>query len=158
MLLFLHFPQSTRKICFDRSHWCANGLNVMFSSRFSCRHRAGQVRKADFDGSPVPCGVASFFPHLSLRADYCFALGSSHHQFNKSDQQNHFHPWLSYFWTLQSALEVWVVRTFWGFFSLFPCFFFFFAPVILDEVLMFALSHRVGQLRLVRVMRLICVL
>lgn len=74
-----------------------------------------------------PCPVVlHLFPTLvPQRADYCFALGSSHHQFNKSDQQNHFHPWLSYFWTLHSALEVWVVRT--SFFSLSFLVFFFFS-------------------------------
>lgn len=51
----------------------------------------------------------SFHPTLvSHGAQCCFALGSSHHQFNKSDQQNHFHPWLPYFWTA----EVWVVGLF----------------------------------------------
>lgn len=44
-----------------------------------------------------------------------------------------------------------MVRTLFFFSLSFLVFFFFFAPVILDEVLMFALSHRVGQLRLVRV-------
>lgn len=59
------------------------------------------------------CFTSFFFSTLdSQGAQYCFALGSSHHQFNKSDQQNHFHPWLPYFWTLQMAVEVWVVRLF----------------------------------------------
>lgn len=76
---------------------------------------------------PCPVVLHLFPPTLvPQRADYCFALGSSHHQFNKSDQQNHFHPWLSYFWTLHSALEVWVVRTLFFFSLSFLVFFFFF--------------------------------
>lgn len=99
---------------FSAQHWS----NVSFSSHFLfSRHLTGQVRKQDFSNTkktdPSHSLSHLFFFHTCLpRSTVLLYTGSSHHQFNKSDQQNHFQPWLPYSWTLQTAVGVWVVRLF----------------------------------------------
>lgn len=121
--------------------------NFTFSSLFSSRHPTGQVRKLDFSHTPKMNPSYSlcyiFFPHLYLKEPSAVlhsvqVITNSIKVTNKSIFTHdclisgHYKRRLRFEW---SDL---------------------FVSVILDEVLMCALSHRVGQLRLLRVMRLMC--
>lgn len=115
---FSHFPQSTAKCSFDRFSVIYKWSNFsVFFTLFLPDTKLGRSGNWILATQwrwihPTHC-VTSFFHTLYLRRAQCsLALGSSHHQFNKSDQQNHFHPWLPYFWTLRTTAEVCVVSPF----------------------------------------------
>lgn len=148
MLLFhISLNHQQKCCCFARSHWSTNGLIFTFSSCFSSRHQTGQVRKRDssdtmkMDPSYSLCYI--FFPHLPLM-EHSTALHLVQVIANSIKVTNktiftrdclisgHYKQQLRFEWSD------------------------FFVSVILDEVLMCALSHWVGQLRLLRVMRLMC--
>lgn len=124
----------------------SNGFNLSFPSRFSSRHQTGQVKTLDFsDKMKMDHCMTSFFPHLSCKKHTAAlhlvqVITSSIKVTSKTIFTHdclisgHYKRWLRFEWSD------------------------FFLSVILDEVLMCTLSHRVGQLRLLRVMRLMCAL
>lgn len=143
---FSHFPQSTTNIWFwwvSALHWS----NVSFPHTFFSRHLTGQVRKQDFsntkktDPSHSLCRI--FFSTLVYQgAQYCFTLVQVITNSIKVTKK--------YIFThdcLISGPYKRQLRFEWSDF---------FVSVILDEVLMCVLSHRVGQLRLLCVMQLVC--
>lgn len=144
---FSHFPQSTSKFCFDRFQWSTNDVIWLSPYPFLPDSKLGRSGKWILGTQwrwihPTHC-FTSFFPHLSLKEHNTVLhlvqfITSSIKVTNKTIFTHD---------CLISGHYKQRLRSKWSDF---------FVSVILDEVLMCALSHRVGQLRLLCVMRLMC--
>lgn len=150
---FSHFLWSTAEFCFWSVSVILKWSNMTFfflcflSSCLSSRHQTGQVKKLDFSDTVKMEQPDSLFyilfPHLSLKEHSTVlhlvqVITSSIKVTNKTIFTHD---------CLISGHYKWRLRFEWSDF---------FVSVILDEVLMCALSHWVGQLRLLCVMRLMC--